>query len=103
MYIAASTIATAPTTAQPQPCVEDAGEDQELAGERRRPGHGERDDPGRHQHRRERGPALRHPAEQRELAGRGPPLDRAGEQEQRGRDEPVATICSTAPFEPERR
>ena len=69
--------------------LEDAGEDRELAGERRRAGHGERDDPGRHQQRGERRSALRHPAEQGEVAGRGAPLDHPGEQEHRRRDQAV--------------
>ena len=83
MYIAASTIATAPITAHHHAPLVRAREDEELARERRRARHGERDDPGRHQQRRQRGPAARHPAEQRELAGRRPPLDRARDQEER--------------------
>jgi hypothetical protein len=77
--------------------VEDACEDQELSGERRRAGNGERDDPCRHQQRRERRAALRHPAEQRELAGRRAALDDPREEEHRTRDEGVGDRLEDRP------
>ena len=75
---------------RPAPALlEDAGEDQELAGERRRERHGERDHADGHQQRRERRAAASHAAEPGELAGRRAPLDHAGQQEERGREEAV--------------
>ena len=69
--------------------LERSGEDQELAGERRRQRNREGDDAGRHDHGRERGPAAGHPAEEAELAGRGAPLDHPGDQEQARGDQCV--------------
>ena len=89
MYIAASTIATAPTTAQPQPCWKTPARIRNSPANERRERHRERDHAGRHHERRERGPPARHAAEPRELAGRRAPLDHPGEQEQRRRDQPV--------------
>src|SRR5258708_4159364 len=51
---------------------EDAGEDQELTGEVRRAGHGEREHPGHEEQRREDRPTLRRAAQLREDPG--PPL-----------------------------
>ena len=90
-YIAASTIATAPDGSVAPPCLEHAGQDRGTRP--RRPsirGTASAITPDRHQHRRQRRPPARHAAELRELArSAGPPLDRAGEQEQDGRDQPV--------------
>ena len=77
MYIAASTIAAAPTTAHAQPCWNTPARIRNSPANERRERHGERDDADRHHHRRERRPAARHAAEQRELAGRRAPLDHA--------------------------
>ena len=75
---------------RPAPALlEDAREDQELAGEVRRQRHGERHHADRHQDRRERRPAAGHAAEARELARRGAPLDHPGEQEHAHREQPV--------------
>ena len=81
--------------------LEDAREDRELARERRRARHRERDHAGRHQHGRQRRPPARHAAEQVELARRRAPLDRAGEQEQRRRDQPVVDHLEHGAVEPE--
>ena len=69
--------------------LEHAREHEELTGERAGPRNRERDHACRHQQGRERGPSACHPAEEQELAGRRAPLDRAGEKEQRRRDQPV--------------
>ena len=85
----------------PPGALEGAREDQELARERRRAGHGERDHADRHQERRERRPSLRHPAEQRELvrsSSAARPRPRSGRATIETR--PCATICSTAPSKP---
>ena len=52
---------------------------------------------------RERRPAARHPAEQRELPGRGPAFDHPGEQEQRHRDQSVVDHLQHRAVEAERR
>src|SRR3989442_304433 len=85
-----STAAVSSAGDRPAPALlERAGEDQELTGEHRRQRHGEVDDPGGHEHGRERGPPARHAAEQGELARRRAPLDHPREQEERGRDQAV--------------
>ena len=101
MYIAASTIAAGADDGPAPADAVDAGEDQELARERDRAGHRERDDPGRHQQRRERRPAPRHPAEPGEGARAGARLDHPGEQEERRRDEPVRDGLEDRPVDPE--
>ena len=97
----ASTIEPAPITAQAQPCWKTPARIRNSPAKFDRERHGERDHPDRHQRGRERGPAARHAAEQRELAGRGAPLDHPGEQEQRHAEiRPWLTIWSTAPSKP---
>ena len=103
MYIAAITIAPAPIAAHHQCELEGAREDEELTREVRRARHGERDHAERHEQRREHRPAARHPAEQRELAGRRPPLDDAREEEERDRDEAVRDHLQDGAVEAERR
>ena len=81
--------------------LEDAGQDQELAGEVRRERHRERDHADRHQHGRERRPPAGHPAE---AATSSPvavrrstiPASRNIDIEIR----PWLTICSTEPSKP---
>ena len=75
---------------RPAPALlEDAGQDQELAGERRRERHGEGDHADGHEQRRECRAAACHTAEPGELARRRAPLDHPREQEERGGEEPV--------------
>ena len=78
-----------------------AGEDQELARKGDRAGHRERDDPGRHQQRRQHGTPARHPAEAGEGARAGSHLDHPREQEQRRRDEPVRDGLEDRAVDPE--
>ena len=65
------------------------GVDEKLGGERTGARHRQRDHPGRDEDRGEHGPAPGHSAEELELTGAGSALDRACEQEERRRDEPV--------------
>ena len=85
----------------PPGALEDACEDEELAGERCRPGHGERDHADDHQQCREGGSPACHPAEQPELSRGRPSLDGARDEEERDRDETVRDHLQHRPIEAE--
>ena len=100
MYIAASTIAIAPMTPYSQPVLEDAGEDEELAGERAGARHRQGDDPRGHQHGREHGSAFGHAAQEGEVVRRRAALTLAASRNRAAEMSPWLTICSTAPSKP---
>ncbi len=78
-----------------------AGHDQELAGERRRAGHGEGDHSRDQDDGRERRPPTRHSTECVELARSAAPLDHADEEKHARRDERVRDREQDGAVEPE--
>ena len=80
---------------------EHAGEDRELAGEVRGPGHGEREHAERHDEGRHDRAPLCHPTEVGEAPRPGARLDHRGEQEEPGGDKAVADRVQHRPVETE--
>ncbi len=89
MYMAASTIAAAPIAAQPQPCWKTPARIRNSPAKFDESGTASAITPTVISTVASAGRPARHAAEQRELAGRGAPLDHPGEQEHRHRDQPV--------------
>ena len=89
MYIAASTMATAPTTAQPQPTSKTPLRTRNSAAKAVEPGTASAITPVAIRIVASIGPPPRHPAQPGELAGRRAALDRSREEEERRRDQPV--------------
>ena len=89
MYIAASTIATAPTTAQPQPCWKTPARIRNSPAKFDESGTASAITPTVIRTVASAGRPRAMPPSSDELAGRGAPLDHPGEQEHRHREQPV--------------
>ena len=89
MYMAASTIATAPTTAQPQPCWKTPARMRNSPAKAVENGTASAIIPVVISTVASNGPPARHAAEPSELTRQRPPLDHPGEQEERRRDQAV--------------
>ena len=97
MYMAASTIATAPTTAQPHPIAKMPLSTRNSAANALEPGTASAITPVVIRSVARTGRPRGHAAEQDELAGRRAPLDRPARRKSAAEISPWLIICRTAP------